>query len=339
MRRLAVLLSILFTLSCLPAPPATHDAASIPDARGDLPSCMPTTLSPAAIPSFPPSLSAPTDGDACNAASNNGPDQALLDGIEAARMMLRRGLASKVTLRSVNGTSVVTGSTSALAVTVGGVWKVYGPVPSQTFTVADLDGGGVFATMTYYYMYLSVVGGVLTRSISTTAPDANNYYKSGIGGTDYAYVGSFRTNLDSEITVFWATNGVYYSNSRAYYTVFTGVGPTMINLYSEKMLPPTSREAIVSLRESYCSHNTTDVELRFYPNDAGGTSEGYAQLITLLHITMDGNGSARQMLDPGIRFHINTSSDGKIKFEASANTYNGPTGMGAIMRSIGYVEH
>lgn len=331
MRRLAIFLASLIFLSCTPAP-STHDACPIPDARGDLPSCMPTTLSPAAIPAFPPSLSAPTDGDVCNAASNNGPDQALLDGIEASRILLRRGLASKMTLRSVNGSSVVTGTTSGIVVTVGGTWKVYGPIPSQTFTVADLDGGGVFSDSTFYYMYLSVEAGVLTRHISTTGPDASNYYKSGVGGTDQAYVGHFRMNLGSNIVVFSAVNGVYEYLTLDTSTSITGTGPTTLDLYTLKLIPPTSRRVVATCKRTTGTSNTVDVDISFYPFDTA--SADIRETILITHTTKDGAGNTRSMPEHGTRFTVDTSIDGKIKYEATSNDY-----ASGVFRSIGCVEH
>jgi hypothetical protein len=237
-----------------------------------------------------------------------------------------------MTLRSVNGSSVVTGTTSGIVVTVGGTWKVYGPIPSQTFTVADLDGGGVFSDSTFYYMYLSVEAGVLTRHISTTGPDASNYYKSGAGGTDQAYVGHFRTNLGSDIVVFSAVNGVYEYLTLNTSTAISGTGPTTLDLYTLKLIPPTSRRVVATCKRSVGTSNTIDVNLKFYPFDA--SSNDIRETILLSHATKDGAGNTRNMEEPGIRFPVDTSIDGKIKYEATSNDY-GP----GVFRSIGCVEH
>lgn len=301
-----------------------------------IPSRMPVTLTPASPPAFPASLTAPVDGDACSAASNNGPDQAMLDGITAARMMLG-GMAYKPKLRSVNGSSIVMGAVPAMMLTVGGAWTVKGPIATQTFVVGDLEAGGAYLASTRYYMYLYLVAGVVTRQITTTAPDANNKYKS--TSTDFVYVGSFATTDSGEIVAFSARDGVYTIHSTALSLAggFTGTGPTTYNLGTGLLMPASSTLAILSVRRTYNNTNATIITLTFGPLD-GSASFGYWINHPLPHKVKDGAGNTAYIEDPGVPFRVETDSLQRVTFTSTDGTYSGPSGAGNLNLE-GYVEH
>lgn len=294
---------------------------------------MATTLTPTSPPTFPAALSTPADGDACNAASVNVAYQALLDAVAAAQAMTARGLSIKPRLRCVNGTSVVMSAVPAMAVTVGTVLTVKNPIPAQTFTVADLEGGGAFSADTYYFMYLYLSGGLITRQISATAPDAYNMYKA--SSTDYAYVGSFRVGPAGTITNFVAMNGVYRRDD-VMFTTFSGVGPSTINLLSVGLLPASARVVVGSLVGNYSTSTTADITLVLLPED-GGTN--FATRV-LQKECKDGAGNTARQPDPGAEIYVDTDSSYRIRIFASAANYEHPSGGGnAILWGLGYVEH
>ena len=307
------------------------------DGSAPVPSCMPTTLSPASPPTFPATLSGPSDTAACNAASVNTPFTDALSGIEAARLMLYNGLSKKPYLRCLDGETVVMAGVPAMAVTVSGVWTVKGPIAAQSFVVADLEGGGAFVDDTFYYMYLKLVAGTVTRVISTTAPDVYNAYRA--SNTDQAYVGSFLYHgTPNEIASFSAVNGEYtYHSVYPFTTLAAGTGPTAINLATLKMVPPSARDAILSMRGTFGTSATVDVQFQFRPTD-GTTSNGYAVSTLISHRMYNGSGAAQDVLDTGGRFRVNMSGSQQIDWIASSSDFSSSVGGSAILRAEGYVE-
>lgn len=232
---------------------------------------MPLAQTPATTPTFPATISPPYDGDPLSATQLRTDDLTpLQNGVEAARLMLYRGISVKPGLRSTNGTTVDMRGIPAMVVTAGGIWTVKGPIATQTFAVADLEGGGAFANNTHYYMYLYLSGGVVTKQISLTAPDAYNTYKT--GSTDYAYVGTFRIDGSGVILPFAASKGRYTYTQAVGQAAGTGLNATAYTAVSlANYVPPTSQTAMVFLRLSAVAADNADLSVR----TAGYTAAGY----------------------------------------------------------------
>lgn len=301
---------------------------------GRVPSGMSVSLTPTSPPTFPASLTAPADGDALSAASNNGPDQSLLDGVTAARMMLYNGLSMKPRLRSVDGSTVVMGGVPAMVVTTGGVWTTKGPVAAQTFVAGDIDVGGAFLASTAYYMYLKLSGGVVTRVISTTAPDAYNRYRT--DSTDYAYVGSFTVSATPLVNAFAAHGGVYRYAAGSGVTglaiAASGVtSNTTKNLRTDIVaVPASSTQAILSILDSYSTQNNP-VLFRIGPND-GTHADGYQMTYELKGLYTDQAAGNQNNVDVGVAFHCELDASQNVKYNASsANNH-------ITLAVVGYVE-
>ena len=232
---------------------------------------MPLAQAPSATPTFPATISPPYDGDPLSATQLRTDDLTpLQNGVEAARLMLYRGISIKPGLRSTNGTTVDMRGIPAMVVTAGGIWTVKGPIATQTFAVADLEGGGAFANNTHYYMYLYLSGGVVTKQISSTAPDAYNVYKT--GSTDHAYVGTFRTDGAGVILPFSMSKGRYTYAQAIGQAVGTGLNATAYTAVSlANYVPPTAQTAEIFLHLSAVAADNADLSVR----TAGYTAAGY----------------------------------------------------------------
>ena len=143
---------------------------------------MPATLTPAPSPAFPPSLSVPQNGDILDATQEATLDQALLDGVEGARLMLYGGNVKR-TVVAASGTSMTIGPLIAVMAgdnAAGPIDTVVPMLTSVTINPKDL-AGGYFTANTRYWVYAQVSGSPATISawvVSTTAPDATLSYKS-----------------------------------------------------------------------------------------------------------------------------------------------------------------
>ena len=124
-------------------------------------------------------------------------------------------------------------------------------------TGANVEGGGGLAANTRYFVYLTVTGGVLVRTITTTAPDANLVFQA--GGTTHRYLGTFCTDDTGAIIPFEATKGSYrYLHSKG--GVTTCALPNTAGVFNSKnlkhadnaghvdLIPPTARRVLLGLR-------------------------------------------------------------------------------------------
>ena len=91
--------------------------------------------------------------------------------------------------------------------TEGGVWKV---LAHSTTDVFDPTVAGALAASTRYWVYASIVAGVVTytRVIDTFHPDAGLHYKTG-PATDYLYVTTFVTNAAGDILKYTQSDNIY----------------------------------------------------------------------------------------------------------------------------------
>lgn len=304
----------LFLIACLDIHPARIALPSQDMLPTGLPFGMPTTINPtSATPNVPTSLSGPADGDACNAASQNVPDQALLDGVTALRLAVY-GNAPRPSFYSTNTTQVVVSGMPSIFLTEAGAWTARAPIAGATFSVADLEGGGAFSINTWYYMYYYLNAGTVTKAISTTAPDTTLRYKNGT--TTHVYVGAIRVNNLGEILPVHATRGSYryIGGELVAGSTLSGAGVTDIALGA--VVPPTSRQSLVRII-GWSTSNTTPTEIAFYPKSFTGP------LIRPVHLnnkTYDGTGSAA-VTSTTHRFFLATDSSQYVSFNAAPTTY------------------
>lgn len=185
MRRLIFALSLLLvTLSCDdPAGPR-------------IPSGMPTTITAASPSPIVSSLTGPADGELATAATVNVPFQDLQNDAEAFRALTYGG-GFHVSVTATSNTVMTIAPLGAVVVKVAGVWNVLPHTLASTIDPLAL-AGGAFAASTRYYVYAAIVAGVITFSVSTTAPDAGHRYKT--GDEQYQFITTFVTSSTNNLT-------------------------------------------------------------------------------------------------------------------------------------------
>lgn len=144
---------------------------------------MPAIISPSVDPVFPASLICPLNGEGLDASQEQVLDQAVLDGVESARLRLYK-LTDQRTA-AYNSTDITIEPLGAVTVKVGGQWVTYEHLVRTTMPTSGLAGG------TRYWIYASSAAGALDFTWSVDAPDAALAFKT--GDQQYAYVGTFFT--------------------------------------------------------------------------------------------------------------------------------------------------
>ena len=99
----------------------------------------------------------------------------------------------------------------AVVVKVAGVWTA---VPHTVATTIDPEtlAGGAFAAATRYYVYVNVVAGVITWSVSTTAPDLGYRYKT--GDEQYQFISTFYTDSALNLLPYSQSDKTYVYQNR-----------------------------------------------------------------------------------------------------------------------------
>lgn len=170
-----------------------------------LPSSMPTAITPVTPPPIVLGLTGPADGDLATAATVNGPFQDLQNDVEAFRLLTYGG-GFKVSLVATSDTVMTIQPLGAIVVQTGGIWKAIEHSVATTIDPLAL-AGGAFAASTRYYVYASIVAGVLTFSVSTTAPDAGRRYKT--GDVQYQFITTFCTTAFSVLIPYSQVDSTY----------------------------------------------------------------------------------------------------------------------------------
>lgn len=169
---------------------------------------MPTTITPA-----PDSLSVtidnPIDGELATAASISNPDTSNFnlgyyvlkrlqhcDGTIRARCDGTFGTPDEKTIRIYPILGFVVIDTAV---------RFAFKTTNTDIDESDLEGGGVYANNTFYYVYAYIVAGAVTFQISTTAPDVYRIFKS--GGTTHKYLFCFFTNGVGNVARFYWDRG------------------------------------------------------------------------------------------------------------------------------------
>lgn len=168
---------------------------------------MPATLTPASTPTFPATLTAPLNGEGLDATQEQVLDQALLDGVGAARLLTYGGHIRRRVYCS-SDTVMVIQPLGAVVATVAGVNTVV-PWTSGAATIDPSALAGVLAMNTRYWVYATAVlsAGVPVFVVSTNAPDAGLKYSSAT--TDQMYVSTFYTNGAASIYKYTQNDNEY----------------------------------------------------------------------------------------------------------------------------------
>ena len=174
---------------------------------------MSTVITPASPTQIVQTFNAPADGDIANAASVNVAFQSLENSVEALRFLTYGG-GFYPRVKATSNTVMTIQPLGAVVVKQLGVWTA---VPHTVATTIDplALAGGAFAANTRYYVYVNLVAGVITWSVSTTAPDVGWRYKT--GDEQYQFVTTFYTDHVPDLLT--------YTQSGKTYT-YTTVTPT-----------------------------------------------------------------------------------------------------------------
>ena len=159
---------------------------------------MPATLTPG-TPIFPASLSAPQNAEPLDASVVQVLDQALLDGVAAARLALYGSVGQRRASCSDNATIVVHAPGSVVLKNGAGAWRV-----EQRLTDFAAYTPAATVASTGYYLYLQDDGaGALEVIHTTNAPDAALAYEN--GAQTRAFIGYFSTDAANALLNFEIT--------------------------------------------------------------------------------------------------------------------------------------
>lgn len=173
---------------------------------------MGSPQSPSATPTFPATITPPVNGENLDAtALNVNVETPLQNGVEAARLLTYGGGLRRRVKCSDNNTLVID-PMGAVVSSVGAVWTVVPHLTSSTIDPQTLSGG--LANNTRYYVYAAISAGTIVFSVSTTAPDAGLFYKT--GDPTYFFISTFITDnsanivpyTQSELTFSYGNDGV-----------------------------------------------------------------------------------------------------------------------------------
>jgi hypothetical protein len=145
---------------------------------------MTTPINPASPPTWPLTLTGPSDGEAATSSTVNGPFQSLIDASESARLITYGQTRRYMSVDNAGNLSV--GPLVAVTLKVGGVWQTYTNAVPLTKALAGL----VVNTLYNVYVYYSAG---LQLQVSLDPVDDYRLYKDGDEG--YAFVGYVMTNF------------------------------------------------------------------------------------------------------------------------------------------------
>jgi hypothetical protein len=171
---------------------------------------MSTAITPASPTQIVQTFNAPADGDIANAASVNVAFQSLENSVEALRFLTYGG-GFYPRVKATSNTVMTIQPLGAVVVKQLGVWTA---VPHSVATTIDplALAGGAFAANTRYYVYVNLVAGVITWSVSTTAPDAGYRYKT--GDEQYQFISTFYTDSALNLLPYSQSDKTYIYQNR-----------------------------------------------------------------------------------------------------------------------------
>jgi hypothetical protein len=166
--------------------------------------------SPSATPTFPTTITPPVNGDGLDAPTLNvNVETPLQNGVEAARLLTYGG-GTRWRVKCTGNNALTIQPMGAVIPSVSSVFTAKAMTTGVTIDPAAL--AGALAANTRYYVYVSLVSGSLTWSVSTTAPDAGYFYKT--GDTSYQFVSTFYTDHVPNILLYSQTDRKYTYKSR-----------------------------------------------------------------------------------------------------------------------------
>jgi hypothetical protein len=235
---------------------------------------MSTAITPASPTQIVQTFNAPADGDIANAASVNVAFQSLENSVEALRFLTYGG-GFYPRVKATSNTVMTIQPLGAVIVKQLGVWTA---VPHSVATTIDplALAGGAFAANTRYYVYVNLVAGVITWSVSTTAPDAGYRYKT--GDEQYQFVTTFYADTGPNLIPYTQSGKTYLTKKFSAATVQLSGGNAVV---------PTA----VSF-SAYIPTNATSVLLQvvFIPN--ADQASAYLYSFDLTSITMWGDAAS-----------------------------------------------
>jgi len=167
---------------------------------------MTLPITPSGAPFFPSTQNSPANGDPLDATQlRNDIETPFLDGIEGARLLLYGG-GFYPRVKATSNTVMVIQPMGAAIAKVGTNWRVVAHTIATTIDPLAL-AGGAFAANTRYYVYVNLVAGVITWSVSTTAPDAGYRYKT--GDEQYQFVSTFYTDHVPDLLTYTQSGKTY----------------------------------------------------------------------------------------------------------------------------------
>jgi len=165
---------------------------------------MTTPINPASPPTWPLTLTGPSDGEAATSSTVNGPFQSLIDASESARLITYGQTRRYMSVDNAGNLSV--GPLVAVTLKTGGVWQTYTNAVPLTKALAGLAADTLYNVYVYYSAGLQL-------QVSTDPVDDYRLYKDGDEG--YAFVGYVLTdNLSSTVPAsFNGTTYTYFSQN------------------------------------------------------------------------------------------------------------------------------
>lgn len=165
---------------------------------------MTTPINPTTPPTWPLTLTGPSDGEIATAVTVNGPFQSLIDASESARLITYGQTRRYMTLDNAGNLSV--GPLIAVTLKTGGVWQTYSSTVPLTKALSGLASNVLYNVYVYY-------SGGLQIQVSVDVVDDTRSYKDGDEGyvfVGYVLVDSFGNTVPA---TFNGTTYNYYSLS------------------------------------------------------------------------------------------------------------------------------
>ena len=168
---------------------------------------MTTPINPASPPTWPLTLTGPSDGETATSSTVNGPFQSLIDASESARLINYGQTRRYMNIDGAGNLSV--GPLVAVTLKTGGDWQTYTNSVPLTKALAGLAADTLYNVYVYYSAGLQL-------QVSTDPVDDYRLYKDGDEG--YAFVGYVLTD-NTAVTVAASCNGTTYT-----YFALNGIG-------------------------------------------------------------------------------------------------------------------
>ena len=244
-------------------------------ADGAKPSHSMVPITPSGAPLFPSTQNSPANGDPLDATQlRNDIEVPFLDGIEGARLLLYGG-GFYPRVKATSNTVMVIQPMGAVIAKVGTDWQVVAHTVATTIDPQTL-AGGAFAANTRYYVYVNLFAGVITWSVSTTAPDAGYRYKT--GDEQYQFVTTFYTDTGPNLIPYTQSGKTYLTKKFSPATVqLSGGNATVPTAVSFSAYVPTNASSVL-------------LQLVFVPN--ADLASAYLYSYDLTSLTMWGDAAS-----------------------------------------------